>query len=109
MCLQQFIVKEAQAVLDPKIERLFRAYWDPGIVHPEFHEDDLTIDYSDNATVIFPDKDTVLKTTHEDVTWIDSYGTPHTRRAKVEYYPRCKIAFFDTEEPQNECYCESLL
>lgn len=95
--------------MDSKIEQGFRSYWDPGIIHPEIRNDDLSIDYSGDAIITFPDKDTVLKTAYEDITWIDSYGTLHTRRAKVEYYPRHKMAFFDTEEPQDECYCESLL
>lgn len=93
-------------MLDPKIN-LLRLYLNHDT--PISHSDDFNIDFSGDATIVLPDKDTVLKISYEDVTWIDSYGAPHTQQAKVEYYPRHKIAFFDTEGPQNECYCESLL
>lgn len=73
--------------LDPKIERLFSSYWTRDMPNPIYNSGN----------------------TYENITWIDSYGTPHTRRAEVEHCSRYKIAFFDTEEPQDECYCESLL
>ena len=73
--------------MDPKIERLFSSYWTRDMPNPIYNSGN----------------------TYENITWIDSYGTPHTRRAKVEHYPGHKIAYFDAEEPQNECYCESLL
>lgn len=95
-------------MLDPKIEHLLGLYLNHNT--PISHSDDFDIDFSGDATIVLPDKDTVLKISYEDVTWIDSYGTPHTQRAKVEYYPHCKIAFYDHEDGlKDECYCESLL
>ena len=74
--------------MDPKIERLFSSYWTRDMPNPIYNSGN----------------------TYEDVTWIDSYGTPHTQRAKVEYYPHCKMAFCDPEDGlKDECCCESLL
>lgn len=94
--------------MDPKINQLLRL--DLNHDTPISHSDNFYIDFSGDSTIVFPDKDTVLKTSYEDVTWIDSSGTPHTQRAKVEYYPHYKMAFYDPEDgSKDECYCESLL
>lgn len=94
--------------MDPKINQLLSL--DLNHDTPISHSDDFNIDFSGDATIVLPDKDTVLKTSYEDVTWIDSYGTSHTQRAKIEYYPHYKMAFCDPEDRlKDECYCESLL
>ena len=48
-------------------------------------DDGLTIDFSNDSDslIAYPDNDTTLGTTYEDVIWIDSYGTLHTQRAAV--------------------------
>lgn len=95
-------------VLDPKINQLLRL--DLNHDTPISHSDDFYIDFSGDATIVLPDKDTVLKTSYEDVTWIDLSGTSHTHRARIEYYPHYKMAFYDPEDRlKDECYCESLL
>ena len=75
--------------MDPKIERLFSSYWTRDMPNPIYNSGN----------------------TYENITWIDSYGTPHVQRARVEHYPECTMAFLNKNEsePQNECYCESLL
>ena len=76
-------------------------------------DDGLTIDFSNDSDslIAYPDNDTTLGTTYEDVIWIDSYGTLHTQRAAVVHYPKCTMAFLNNNEsePQDECCCESLL
>lgn len=95
-------------MLDPKIEHLLGLYLNHDT--PISHSDNFYIDFSGDSTIVFPDKDTVLKTSYEDVTWIDSSGTLHTQRARIEYYPHHKMAFCDPEgRLKDECYCESLL
>lgn len=95
-------------VLDPKINHPLML--DLNYSATISHSGDFNIDFSGDTTIVLPDKDTVLKTSYEDVTWIDSYGTPHTQRAKVEYYPNYKMAFCNPEDRlKDECYCESLL
>lgn len=94
--------------MDPKINQLLSL--DLNHDTPISHSDDFYIDFSGDTTIVFPDKDTVLKTSYEDVTWIDSSGTLHTQRARIEYYPHHKMAFCDPEDRlKDECYCESLL
>lgn len=94
--------------MDPKINQLLRL--DLNHDTPISHSDNFYIDFSGDSTIVFPDKDTVLKTSYEDVTWIDSSGTLHTQRARIEYYPHHKMAFCDPEDRlKDECYCESLL
>ena len=94
--------------MDPKITQLLRLYLNHDT--PISHSDDFNIDFSGDAAIVLPDKDTVLKTSYGDVTWIDSSGTSHTQRARIEYYPHYKMAFCDPEDRlKDECYCESLL
>lgn len=93
--------------MDPKINQLLRLYLNHDTPIP--HSDDF-IDFSGDSTIVLPDKDTVLKTSYEDVTWIDLSGTSHTQRARIEYYQHYKMAFCDPEDRlKDECYCESLL
>lgn len=95
-------------VLDSKINQHLMLKLNQGV--PISYSGDFYIDFSGDAAIALPDKDTILKTSYEDVTWIDSYGTSHTQRAKVEYYPNYKMAFCGPEdELKDECYCESLL
>lgn len=95
-------------VLDSKINQHLMLKLNQDV--PISYSGDFYIDFSDDAAIVLPDKDTVLKISYEDITWIDSCGTPHTQRAKVGYYPNYKIAFCDSEdELKDECYCESLL
>lgn len=94
--------------MDPKINQLLRLNLNHDT--PISHSDDFYIDFSGDTTIVLPDKDTVLKTSYGDVTWVDSSGTSHTRRARIEYYPHYKMAFCDPEDRlKDECYCESLL
>lgn len=93
--------------MDPKINQLLRLYLNHSATIS--HSDDFNIDFSGDATIVLPDKDTVLKTSYEDVTWIDLSGTSHTHRARIEYYPHYKMAFYPENGLKDECYCESLL
>lgn len=95
-------------VLDPKINQLLMLELNHDV--PISYSGDFYIDFSGDTTIALPDKDTILKTSYEDVTWIDLSGTSHTNRARIEYYPHYKMAFYDPEDGlKDECYCESLL
>ena len=95
-------------VLDSKINQRLMLKLNQDV--PISYSGDFYIDFSGDAAIALPDKDTVLKISYEDITWIDSYDTLHTQRAKVEYYPNYKMAFCDSEDRlKDECYCESLL
>lgn len=53
-------------VLDPKINQHLMLELNHDV--PISHSDNFYIDFSGDSTIVFPDKDTVLKTSYEDVT-----------------------------------------
>lgn len=77
--------------------------------YPSYDDPGMPIDFSGGDLIICPDEAEPSKTTYEDITWIDSYGTPHTKRARIDWYSRAKNAYVDNTDSTTECVCESLL
>lgn len=96
--------------MDPKINQLLSL--DLNHDTPISHSDDFYIDFSGDSTIVFPDKDTVLKTSYEDVTWSaanSSFDIIATKPELAALEQKIEELQKKIDKLIGPCYCESLL